>query len=126
MKASSLFTLEKSCAGVALEIRLPNGQPSGQSITVRGTDSPEFQSAAREKNKQKIDILALPLEKQESAFEKATLKLMASVVAGWTFEEKLTPEAVEALFKNAPDVLEQVDNFCTKRANFFKLPSKNC
>lgn len=125
MKATSLYTLNASCVGVPLAIRYPNGQPTGQTINVRGTDSHEFQSAAREKHRQKIEILALPESEQEAAFEKATLKLMASVVAGWTFEEKATLENVEEFLKNAPDVLEQVDNFCTKRANFFKLPSKN-
>lgn len=125
MKPSQLFTAQAANNGVALAIKFPNGTPTGQTITVRGTDSPQFQSAAREKNKARIEILTLPQSEQEAAFELATVKLMTSLVVDWSLEGECDSKAVEELFTNAPDVMEQVDSFCTKRANFFTMPPKS-
>lgn len=122
MKPNAFYTLENSIKGATLQLKFPDGTASGQSIVLRGTDSPEFQKASREKARERVKILTLPEAEQDQAFESATRRLLAALVISWTLDAKVTPDSIDDLFVNAPHVMKQVDDFCVNRANFFNKP----
>jgi hypothetical protein len=132
MKSSinNLFILKNAQEGKPMEVTFPNGIKTGDTITVLGSDSEKFRAAMAVARREEIDAIGefdsktkpeLLAEKQHEG----KLKLVSSLVTGWTFEEDCTKENVITLFRNAPYILEQVDSFAANRRNFFVNPSTN-
>lgn len=126
-----LYTLEGSNAGAVLNLKDVRGQETGDWIKVRGHDSEDFQRANRRMRRELLQYL-----EKKGATAKATdeyldftsgqqRELQASLVMEWSFEEPCTKENVLELFKNAPDVAEQVDAFSGKRERFVSASSSN-
>lgn len=91
---------------------------SGESLQVLGFDSDQFADAISEKRKENIRILALPQEEQAEEMEGAEIRMIASLVVGWSFEETLTQEAICELIVESPAIRLQIDKFASDRANF--------
>ena len=97
MKASAFYTLPASQTGVDLPLKFPNGQPSGITLKVLGTDSGQFQKAASIKNKERPRIkytagqpdvttgpiiLSMPWTAQEDGANNTHVRIWKSPAAG--------------------------------------------
>lgn len=132
MKTSinSLFILKDSEEGKPMDVLFPNGEKTGETITVIGADSESFRAALAVARRKEIDAMgdgdskAKP-ETLAKKQDETKRELIATLVKDWTFDEPCTKESVNMLFKNAPYILEQVDTFAANRRNFFTNPSTN-
>lgn len=126
------FTREGANLGAVLNLTDDNGKETGDWIKCRGIDSDAFQ---RQNRIMRRDLLAYQekaggIEKCRASEEyqdyvrEQTVKLRASLVMEWSFDEPCTPENVALLFTEAPGIAEEVDQFAGKRGKFVKpLPS---
>lgn len=120
---TSLFTLEASNAGVTRPVKDPNGNVVCH-ITFLGVDSDVFRKARVVRNRKIAELKELKEDDRLEALEELDRELIASLVTGWDFEEPCTRENVLNLFRNAPDVFEQVNVEANKRSLFFKGSEK--
>ncbi len=62
-------------------------------------------------------------KKSKEAFEKKAdqlqLKITASLVVDWSFDEKLTEAGVIEMLENAPHIRTQIENIAINRKEFF-------
>lgn len=125
-KAANYFTRKPSNAGARMYLKDPvSGKVTEDYLHVLGLESDSFRAALTAKHKKNLEILALPEDQQEAAKDDAELELFASLVTGWSFEDKLTADAVKELFLEAPQIKTAVDTFAGDRANFITRPSKS-
>lgn len=125
--ASAFFhTLAGSNKGRRLTLDGPDGKPTTAWIDVRGIDSEVFQLANNTQRRAMVEYLEqhgdTPKIRETPEFvawvAEQQRKLRASLVIAWSFEEPCTEANVLELFKNAPDVAQQVDIFASKRGQF--------
>lgn len=114
------FTRQKANEGKVLPLYLPSGEKSKHTITVLGIDSDTFKRADA---KMRREVLELPntLTEEERAekIEELRIRLIAHVVANWTFEQECNETNVVKLFKEAPQICEAVNQFAGNRRAFF-------
>ena len=120
---TSLFTLEASNVGVTRPVKDPNGTVVCN-ITFLGVDSDVFRKARVVRNRKIAELKDLREEDRLEALEQLDRELIASIVTGWDFAEPCTKENVLELFKQAPDVFEQVNVEANKRSLFFNGSEK--
>lgn len=126
------YSRAKANEGEKLPLSLPDGTPTQEFIIVRGVDSDEFLAAEqkgnynllmqmqRERQQQEIDKDFKP----DQEFRKENkIALIASLVAGWSFDMECTDENVRQLFREAPSLMAEVDRLAADRKRFFKNPS---
>lgn len=126
MKQSQFFTRSGANKGAKLTLNGPDGKPTDVVFDVYGVDSDVFRRASSQSQIELLQWLEqhgdTPVARASDAFfqfaEERKLKLRASLVFGWTFDEPCTPESVCAFFKEAPDAAQQVDVFASKRDKF--------
>lgn len=124
----NLFTLSASNAGINLPIPLPNGKPSGCSMTVLGADSDVFRQARVERTREGPRILALPEDQRPDAIRVADVHFLSSIVTGWDFPDSFSREAVKEAFVEAPHIFDYVNEAITERGRFFdekSIPSSS-
>jgi len=123
MDLKDFHTREESEAG--LEVPLydsKTGEKSEHTLRVRNCDSNEYQLARIGYQRTRAIVSAESDDAKACLLELAyQRKLSASLVMGWSFEEKCTPEAVVDLFKNAPGIQEMVERIAADRQLFFTL-----
>ena len=121
------FTRQKANEGVKLPLDLPDGTPTAHFITVRGVDSDDFRRANTE-SKRKLVELALDRERatlDPKEHEQQRLNVLASLVAGWSFDQPCTFENIITLLREAPNLADQIDRIAAKRHLFFLNGSTN-
>ncbi|MGI0119686.1 phage tail assembly chaperone [Zooshikella sp. RANM57] len=113
----SFFTRQKANEGIKLPLSLPDGTPTDEYLMIRGIDSDHYQTAI---NEAKRAIFAKS-SKDTSDYDpaEAELDVLVSLVAGWSFEEELTPENIKNFLKEAPQIAKQIDKLAGDRALFF-------
>lgn len=113
----------KSDEGVKVPLSLPDGTETDEYLVVRGTDSKAF-VAAQTKHQRATLKLAKDKEKDTVGNRKVLArKLVASLVAGWSFEDmECNEENVIKFFETAPQIQDEVDKFAIDRSNFFVKP----
>ena len=115
------FTREKANKGIELPLFFPDGSKSEHSLTVRGVDSDHFRKAEAHAKRKAIEISEVEkLEDREEAVREIELECIASLVAGWTFEEKFTPVNVVNFLREAPQIAIMVARFAARRSLFFQ------
>ena len=119
----NLFTRPQANAGIQMDVKLPDGKPSGATITILGTDSDSFRKARTERSRASAEILTLPEQEQAAATVEADTRLLCSLVVGWSFKEDCTPENIYALLLQAPHVRDQIDITAGNRALFLSPKS---
>lgn len=114
------FTRQAANEGVKLPLLLPDGSESEHWLMVRGVDSDAFRMA-ESKSKRKVIELAQITDQQERATQvrEVELECIASLIAGWSFEEKLTTDNVVHFLREAPQIADAVNKFAVRRADFF-------
>ena len=119
-------TRSASNTGVQLFVIGPDGKITTDWLTVRGLDSDAFQAAAAEMRRALLQYISdngghkAATEKPEykQVVKQQELRMKASLVGGWSFEEECTVDNVIALFECAPYIGAQVDDESGKRERF--------
>lgn len=116
----AFFTREKANSGVQVPLYLPDGTKSEHYLTIRGVDSDVFRQAEADARRAAMDLAQITdtLEKTK-AIQEAKLRLIASLVISWTFEEECAEEAVVNFLREAPQIADAVDQIASKRSLFF-------
>lgn len=115
----SLFTREAANRGAKLSLKLPDGTPIPETITIFGQDSDIFATERAKRSRESARILSLPKEDQPAATFEADTELLASLVGGWDFAEPFTPEAVKELLRESPGIREEINRAIADRSLFF-------
>jgi len=128
----AFFIKDTSEEGVKVDLTLPDGTATGEHLIVRGADSPTFRKALARTNRLKMDLMKRTqgskgrqaLDAGTAAMKEAKIgrELVAKLVVGWSFEQDFTQENLLKFLENAPQILEQIDQFAGDRTNFFKNP----
>lgn len=126
MKKEDFYTTPKANAGVKMPLKNAEGNDSGQWLIVRGTDSDAFRKA-RFDGARTLRDTAKGLDEWDRAklTDKVVMANLVSLVAGWSFDEPCTPEAVTEFLTSAPQIADAVDANAAERAHFFGPASES-
>ena len=129
----------KSEEGIKMELTIPGVEDTGEFLIIRGADSTTFRKAQARTNRKNLDMMKLnskknPMSPVELAMKQAKIQteLVASLVAGWSFEDEdgkpieCTLKTVSDFLETAPQIQEQIDQVAGERHNFFNMPSNVC
>jgi hypothetical protein len=117
----AFFTRQRANEGVELPLDLPDGTPTAHRIRVRGVDSDAFQAAEAESKRRLSELV---ISRKLSApgagdFAAERIILLSALVIGWTFDAPCTPENVQGLLREAPQLADQIDRIAARRSLFF-------
>lgn len=116
----AFFTRGKANEGLQLPLYLPSGEKSEHWVRVRGVDSDIFRAADAEARREVFTIAALEdKEAKATAIADSKRRLVAALVADWSFAQECTIENVMAFLKEAPHIMDAIDLAAGKRALFF-------
>lgn len=125
MRKEDFYTVPKANAGVKMPLTLEDGTDSGHWLLVRGTDSDAFRKARFEAARLVRDIPeGAPEDERAKVMDEAILTNLVSLVAGWSFSEPATPEAVREFLSNAPQIANAIDRAAADRSRFFGIASE--
>lgn len=118
----AFFTRERANEGIEFPLDLPDGTPTAHRIRIRGVDSDAFKAAKAESARRLAELLT---SKEKATLdnvdhEAERLRLLASLVVSWTFPQPITLEGVCELFRQAPQIADQIDKISGRRALFFR------
>lgn len=125
MRKEDFYTLPKATEGVEFPLEM-DGKPTGHFLRIRGTDCEQFRKARFDGARRLRDIPEGTDEWQRGKImDEIVLDTLTSLVAGWSFEDECTPEAVRELLHNAPHLADAVDKAAGERARFFGIDSQD-
>ncbi|WP_312450063.1 hypothetical protein [Stutzerimonas nitrititolerans] len=121
LSPSDFFTVPAASEGRKLFLALPDGSETDQYLTVLGIDSPAAQQALKHASQIIRDAAETGDSKAQSTDigERADLMFRASLVIGWSFEAKCSPDAVAELLRNNPQLAIAVEQFAADRRRFY-------
>lgn len=107
-------------AGVKFPLQNAAGLLTEHWLLIRGVDSDEFRAADRIARRENVRVAAMDdVAARDKAFDEIRRKLIASLVAGWSFSKPCTPENIVEFLREAPQLEASIDTVATKRALFF-------
>lgn len=118
----AFFTRDKANKGNKVPLRTPEGKETEHFLVIRSQWSDDFQKAKAEAYR---DDLAAIAGKGEVKAEDRTVILTAALVGDWSFDEECTPENVQNLLRNAPQLRDMIDRYASNDARFFTKPSSD-
>ena len=122
MKLNTLYTTDLHDAGAELRILDGEGNKTDLYITVVGMDSKAFRKHSKRHQKAYMESLR---SKKDFDDEDLNLQGLVDCTLGWRgVEEKFSKKLCTELYKNAPYIKDQIDNFMGDRANFTKAKPK--
>ncbi|HZX51482.1 MAG TPA: phage tail assembly chaperone [Pseudomonas sp.] len=126
MKKEDFYTKPNADKGVKMPLLTADGTDSGHWLMVRGTESDAFRKARFEGSRVIRDLPEKMGEwERAKAMDGVILDNLVSLVAGWSFDEPFTDEAVREFLSSAPQVANAVDTAAADRARFFGLASES-
>ena len=123
----AFFTRERANEGIEFPLDLPDGTPTAHRLRILGVDADKFK-AAKADSKRRLLELAQKMDKaaiDAIDAEAEHLRLVATLVVGWTFPQECTPENVFNLLREAPQIAEQIDRVAARRSLFMPKDLKN-
>lgn len=126
MDAFNVVTMSND--GVKLFLHLPDGTKTEEYLVIRGADSKVFRTHQARANRDKLDLTKKgKMDPARVSGEHASIdrRLVATLIADWSFAGECTEENVAKFFADAPQVQSQVDMFAGDRSNFFKKPPQD-
>ena len=121
----SFFTRENANEGIELPLLLPDGTKTEHWLRIRGVDADGFRKAEARSKRKMLEIAAeKDLDKRDAEVEDTRLAMLAALVIGWSFDNPCTEAEIKRLFREAPQIAEQVDRTAYDRARFFGNSSK--
>lgn len=122
----AFFTRSKANEGLQLPLYLPNGQKSAHWVRILGVDSDAFRNAEAESRRDAFRIAQIDdVAERAHAIASSKRRLVASLVAAWSFDRPCTVDDVDAFFKEAPQIMDAIDLAASKRALFFGAGSSS-
>ena len=120
MELSELYTREDHEAGAWVPIYGPDGKKTKLEILVMGKDSDVYRQDAREARRAVLNAMADGTieELDEDARDIETLVKLSIDWRGT--DQDFTREECRKLYREAPNVRDQIDAFIGNRANFIK------
>lgn len=124
------YTKDRANEGVEMPLFKPTGEKTEHSFRILGVDSDAYAKAETAMRRALGGIQAeaklLGSDEDRLAFvdEKQTYwknKVLASVIADWTFDQECTEANKIEFLKNAPQIAKAVDTFISDRRLFFSL-----
>jgi hypothetical protein len=101
-----------------------NGKTTDQYVEVRSSLSDNFMAARDVAMQETQELGAIKtLSERKAASLRIRAKMAASLVAGWSFKEPATEEAVTDFLLNAPQIYNLVTESADTGAYFFGQPS---
>lgn len=123
---SKFYTRQKANDGIKIPLSLPSGEETEDYLVVRGIDSDQFRNADARARRQALVISEIDnMEEKTELIRESQLDIIASLVAGWSFEEECTQEKVKELLREAPQISDAIDRIAAKRLLFFAKGSSN-
>lgn len=120
----AFFTRQMANDGIELPLYLPDGKPTEHRIRIRSIDSDAFQRADSEARKHLLEIsLETDKEKAATMLEEHRLRVRASLVISWTFEQECTEANIMKFLQEAPQIAKEIDRLSGRRSLFFKKGS---
>ena len=121
----SFSTRENANEGIELPLLLPDGTKTEHWLRIRGVDADGFRKAEARSKRKMLEIAAeKDLDKRDAEVEDTRLAMLAALVIGWSFDNPCTEAEIKRLFREAPQIAEQVDRTAYDRARFFGNSSK--
>lgn len=116
----AFFTRKIANEGIRFPLCLPTGEETDAWLLLRNIDSEAFDKArlADERRKKDIEQITNQEEKQR-AMRDASRRLTAALVAGWSFPEPCTVDAVLELLTEAQYLENDIDAIAFSRARFY-------
>lgn len=126
MNLSDFYTRKKAGEGEKLPLRLPDGTPTDEWLLIRGIDSDEVRLASDRYRRAVLLNAAIEDEVERERKNRDELyRLQASHIAGWSFSEEMTEEALIELLREAPYIGDEADRLASDRTRFFRKGSTN-
>lgn len=131
---TAFHSRSKANEGAKQFLSFPDGTLSDEFVVIRGMDSDAFRTAQDASNfdlmiqinKEKELRLAGKGEGLDKAFRAENkLKLIASLVADWSFDSECNEENVVEFLREAPHICDSIDRFASDRKRFFNKPSED-
>lgn len=122
MTQALFHTRERANEGKRLPLFTPDGKPTEHWLQVRHVWSDAFQATSDAVLAEVQDaVLAAEGDKDKIAEVKrdAQVRMWAALVAGWSFPEPCTPEAVADFLRAAPQIGKVLDKFAADSRAFF-------
>lgn len=124
MGLEQFYTRDKANEGRKLPLYTPDGAATEEWLLVRHVFSDAFIQAEESSLREARDaILAMSDKSDPVEVAKlqagAKLKVLASLVAGWSFKIDCTPETVADFLAKAPQIAEQINSFAADSKGFF-------
>ena len=106
----SFSTRENANEGIELPLLLPDGTKTEHWLRIRGVDADGFRKAEARSKRKMLEIAAeKDLDKRDAEVEDTRLAMLAALVIGWSFDNPCTEAEIKRLFREAPQIAEQVD-----------------
>lgn len=126
----AFHTRDRANEGRKLPLRTPDGKPTEHWLLVRHVWSDAFQkaeeAAMREARETVMGMGEKPDPEAVADVQRASrVRLLASLVAGWSFEAECTPEAAVDFLHKAPQIAESIDKFAGDSKAFFGSESSS-
>lgn len=124
MGMDAFHTRERANEGRKLPLRTPDGQPTDHWLMVRHVWSDDFQKAEEAALREARETIMGMGESPDPAAvadvqRGSRVRLLASLVAGWSFDAECTPEAVAGFLTQAPQIADSIDKFAGDSRSFF-------
>ena len=121
MPKSDFYTRDNANSGIRMPLLNLDGTLSSDYLTIAGIDSDGFVSANAEAMRSALVIAEIECDETKDKLLRAEkIKLVASLVIGWSFDEDATQEAAQQFFTDAPQIMEQVNSKAAQRNAFIK------
>lgn len=122
----AFFTRSKANEGLQLPLYLPDGNKSEHWVRILGVDSDAFRNAEAESRRDAFRIAQIEdVAERSTAIADSKRRLVASLVAAWSFDRPCNVDEVTAFFKEAPQIMDAIDLAASKRALFFGAGSSS-
>ena len=124
MGMEAFYTRTKANEGRKLPLYAPDGTVTGDWLQVRHVWSDAFRMAEeaglRSLQEQILGLGENPAPCALDAIKAdAKMVLLASLIAGWSFDAECTPEVAAGFLRNAPQIAEQINRFGADSLGFF-------
>ena len=114
--------VNKSEEGVKMPLHLPNGQETTSWLKLRGANSPTFEVAVGQADREQLELVGkedkMSTEEYNGARREITRRMLSVLVVDWSFDKPCTHEKVVEFFKGAPQIQRSVDTFATQDRHF--------
>ena len=120
MDVESLYTEDLHSKGAEMRVKDQFGEDLDMYITIAGLDSTAYKKAVAKMKREMLEDVDAD-EARRDALVAVTLSWRGFTSKGEDIE--FSSERALELYKNAPYIVDQADNFLTKRVNF--MPSKD-